>query len=83
MVGKVGGKKYLNNIPIQWPPTKYSFELLCKALNLKVTPTRIYDAIIYSRGPKMDEEPPEKFSYKKLIHWFLMNLKTIRHENVE
>jgi len=27
----------------------------------------------------MDEEPAEKFNYKKLIQWFLMNMKTFNH----
>jgi len=27
----------------------------------------------------MDEEPIEKFNYKKLIQWFLMNIKTFNH----
>ena len=31
-----GKKAYLNNCKIEWPPTRESFALLCKALNLKV-----------------------------------------------
>lgn len=27
----------------------------------------------------MEEEPAEKFNDKKLIQWFLMNMKTFNH----
>ena len=53
--------------------------LLFKALNLRVAPTRLLDALIYSRGPKMEEEPPESFTLEKLVSWFMLNLKTIKH----
>jgi hypothetical protein len=68
-----------NKWPIVWPPTRWSLNLLFRAINLKVSPTRLIDALIYSRGPKMDEEPAENFNMDKLIQWFLLNLKTIKH----
>lgn len=68
-----------NNKPIAWPPTRHSLELLFRALNLRVAPTKLIDALIYSRGPKMEEEAPENFSVDKLVQWFLLNLKTLKH----
>ena len=56
-----------NNKPIAWPPTRDSLGLLFKALNLNVAPTRLLDALIFSRGPKMEDESPENFSIDKLI----------------
>ena len=52
-----GKKAYVNNCKIEWPPTRESFALLCKALNLKVNQLQIIDAIVYCRGKKMEQEP--------------------------
>lgn len=68
-----------NNRPIAWPPTRQSMVLLFQALNLRVSPTQLIDALIYSRGPKMEDEPPENFSLDNLVQWFLLNLKTLKH----
>lgn len=71
--------KFANNKPIAWPPTRHSLKLLFEALNLFVAPTKLIDALIYSRGPKMEEEPAENFDLDKLVQWFLLNLKTLKH----
>ena len=68
-----------NNKPIAWPPTRSSLDLLFRALNLKIAPTKLIDALIYSRGPKMEDEPAENFNEDKLVQWFLLNLKTLKH----
>mmetsp|Transcript_16948 Transcript_16948/g.26094 ORF Transcript_16948/g.26094 Transcript_16948/m.26094 type:complete len:90 (+) Transcript_16948:449-718(+) len=65
------------------PPTRESFKLLCKYMNLKVTSRRCIDAIIYCRGPKLEEEDPSTFSMDKLIKWFIINAKILEHEDKE
>lgn len=68
-----------NKWPIAWPPTRKSMNLLFRALNLSVAPTKMLDCLIYCRGPKMEDEPPENFDIDKLVDWFILNLKTLKH----
>ena len=78
-----GKNKYINAKLIEWPPTRDSFKLLCMALNLEISENKVYDAIVYCRGPKLEQEPEDNFSMDKLTQWFLMNLKTFKHINYE
>ena len=43
------------------------FQKLCNALNIHCTEMTSYEAIIYCRGPKMDDGPAEAFDMDKLI----------------
>lgn len=66
-LAKESGKKgYLNTKKIEWPPTRESFRLLCKALNVHINEMKILDALVCCRGPKMEEEPEENFSMERL-----------------
>ena len=65
------------------PPTRESIQLLCKAMNLKITPTKSIDAVLYCRGPKMEEAPPANFQMIDLVKWFLINLKTMHHDDIK
>ena len=44
---------------------------------------RSLDAILYCRGVKMENAPPEQFSLNKLVQWFLLNQKVLEHENLD
>lgn len=56
-----GNKGYLNTVLIEWPPTRESFKLLCKALNIEISENKVLDAIICCRGAKLENEPEENF----------------------
>ena len=62
-----GNKGYLNTKLIDWPPTRDSFKLLCKALNIEISERKVLDAIICCRGINMEKEPEENFEIDKLI----------------
>lgn len=66
---------------IVMPPTKKNLALLFKALNLDVAHVKQYDCLIYCRGKKMEQAPPEDFQFSKLLEWFLMNIRTLNHIN--
>lgn len=68
--------KYLNNIIINWPPEKEDFKNLCKAINVKIDEKVAYEAMIFSKGPKMNKE---NFSFERLIVWLQKNLKHFYH----
>ena len=74
-----GNKGYLNTKLIEWPPTRDSFKLLCKALNMEISESKILDAIICCRGANMENEPEENFSMEKLVQWFSRNIKMLKH----
>ena len=38
-------------VPIKMPPTREGFAQLCKGMNLKISPTKILDALLFIRGP--------------------------------
>ena len=61
------------------PPTREGFAQLCKGMNLKITPTKILDALLFIRGPSMENSDPEEFDFDKVIAWFMLNIKTMRH----
>jgi len=60
------------------PPTKAGLDLFFKSLNLKVGPTRLIEALIYCRGPKM-ELSEDEFKISKLIQWVANNIRTLNH----
>lgn len=82
-VSAANNKNQPEKIPIDWPPTRQSFMRLCKQLNLKISMKRSLDAILFCRGAKMENAPPESFSLNKLVQWFLLNQKVLEHENLE
>ena len=61
---------------IQIPITRDGMVTLCNSMNLKIKPTKAIDAVIYCRGPKMEQSPEEDFNIEKLVHWFQMNTST-------
>lgn len=83
MAKELGKKSYLNTNYIDWPPTRQSLKLLCKALNIQVSENKILDAMICCRGPKLENEPEENFDEDKLVLWFQINLKMLKHINYE
>ena len=48
-------------------------------MNLDVTPVRVIDCLIYCRGNAMEEARPEDFSLPRLVNWFVMNIRTLKH----
>ena len=56
-----------NKIPM--PITRSGFKQLCKLLNIHCTEILSFEAVIYCRGPKMDDSPPETFNMEKLIEF--------------
>ena len=79
MAKERGKKGYLNTKLIAWPPTRESFKLLCKALNIEISQHKILDAIVCCRGPRLENEPEDNFSMDKLTHWFQNNIKLLKH----
>ena len=65
------------------PITREGMLILCKSMNLICTPTRAIDAVIYCRGEKMENGPESEFSMKKLVQWFLLNMKTMQHQDTK
>ena len=51
-------------------------------MNLKITPTKVLDALLFIRGPQMENSDPEEFEMDKVIQWFLLNMKTLRHDDL-
>lgn len=81
---KFGTKKvYENNVPIKWPPNRADLRNLMRALNLRFTERSIIEMCMFSRGPKMEEEPKEAFDIDKLVKWFQLNLHSMQHENLD
>ena len=66
-----------NSIPM--PPTKKGLDTLFKKLNLYVPTLKIVDCLVYTRGKAMEDAPPEDFEMEKLVTWFEMNLRTLKH----
>ena len=66
-------------IPIKMPPTREGFAQLCKMMNLKISPTKILDALLFIRGPQMEDSNPDEFDFDKVVQWFLINIKTMKH----
>ena len=46
---------------IKMPITREGMIILFKSMNLKLKPTKAIDAVIYCRGPKMEQAPEEDF----------------------
>jgi hypothetical protein len=46
---------------IKMPITRENMKILCSAMNLRITPIKIIDAVLYCRGPKMEKAPPSNF----------------------
>jgi hypothetical protein len=60
---RIGGSGS-NKTEIKMPITRESMMLLCNAMNIKITPTKCIDAILYCRGPLLEKAPPEDFEMK-------------------
>lgn len=54
-------------IPIKMPPTREGFAQLCKGMNLKISPIKILDALLFIRGPQMENSDPEEFDFDKVV----------------
>jgi hypothetical protein len=68
---------------IKMPPTRESIIMLCTKLNLKIKPTKVIDCVLYCRGPKQERAPSEDFDMNLLVKWFLINIKTLHHDNLK
>lgn len=65
------------------PPTRETLKKLFFALNLQVTPVKTIDCLLYIRGPKLENSDPEEFDFEKLIQWFMMNIRNLKHINLK
>jgi hypothetical protein len=65
------------------PPTRESITMLCSLLNLKITSTKAIDAVLYCRGSQLEKAPAEDFNMNDLVKWFLINIKTMHHDNLK
>ena len=52
-------------------------------MNLKITPTKCIDAVLYCRGPQMEKANPDDFEMTSLVKWFLINIKTMHHDDIK
>ena len=64
---------------LQMPPTRESLNRLFEKLNLYVPSFKVLDCLVHCRGKKMEEAPPEEFQMKRLVHWFELNLRALKH----
>jgi hypothetical protein len=61
------------------PPTRDGLRRLFEAMNLEVSPIRCIDCLVYCRGKKMEHSNPDDFDMKRLVQWFMLNLRTFKH----
>ena len=61
------------------PPTREGLRRLFEAMNLDVSPVKCIDCMVYTRGKKMENSNPDDFDMKRLVQWFMLNLRTFKH----
>lgn len=44
-----------------------------------VQPVKCIDCILYCRGPKLENSNPEDFDFYKIVQWFGINLRNLKH----
>ena len=44
---------------------------------------KIVDCMVFCRGKLMEDAPPEEFEMSKLMEWFELNLRSLRHIKTE
>ena len=75
--------KMLNNQikagKIEMPPSRKGMTKLFKMCNLLVQPVKCIDCILFCRGPKLENSDPEEFDFDKLVQWFVLNIRNLRH----
>ena len=64
---------------IPMPPTKKGLNRLFQKLNLYVPTLKIVDCLVYCRGKAMEDGNPDDFEMEKLVSWFELNLRTLKH----
>ena len=72
-------KAIKGDILMKMPPTKESLNRLFLKLNLYVPSYKVLDCLVHSRGTRMEEAPPEEFQMKRLVQWFELNLRSLKH----
>lgn len=65
------------------PPNRESLLKLFLALNLQVTPIKCIDCLLFIRGPKLENSDPEEYEPEKLVTWFMLNIRNLKHINLK
>ena len=65
------------------PPNREGMLKLFLALNLQVTPVKCIDCLLFIRGPKLENSDPEEYDSEKLITWFMLNIRNLKHINLK
>jgi hypothetical protein len=73
----------MQDLKIFYAPTRQQLAALFDSLNLKVSPVKVIDCLIYCRGKEMEQAKPENFSMEKLMTWFAMNIRTLKHKSLK
>ena len=61
------------------PPSREGLTKLFVACNLNVNPVKCIDCLLFCRGPKLENSDPEEFDFEKLIAWFIINIRHLKH----
>ena len=72
-------QKCIRSESIAMPPTRDGLRRLFEAMNLDVSPVKCLDCMVYCRGKKMENSNPDDFDMKRLVQWFMLNLRTFKH----
>ena len=75
--------KKIKELKIEMPPGRVCLTKLFDSINLSVPTVSIIDCILYCRGPKMENSDPEEFEMDKLVQWFILNIRTFKHQRSE
>ena len=59
------------------PPSKETFQRICKAVNIHCTEMLAFEGLIYCRGKQVDQGPAEEFDFDKMIAFLNMKSKIV------
>lgn len=75
--------KKIKELKLEMPPTRDGLARLFEAINLYATTVTCIDCLLFCRGHKLEKSNPEDFNIDKLIQWFTLNIRTLKHISYE
>ena len=75
--------KKIKELKLEMPPTRDGLARLFEALNLYATTVTCIDCLLFCRGHKLEKSNPDDFNIDKMIQWFSLNIRTLKHINYE
>ena len=73
----------IQSCKLTMPPNRETMLKLFLALNLTVTPVKCIDCLLFIIGPKLENSDPEEYDPEKLITWFMLNIRNLKHINLK